>query len=116
MKIYEFFGDSAQENVWKNELAMFDFGMKKSQKISEVFWDKNTKTQSRKVLFSLRLCALAFLFKKVYLLFDNYTSPVVNVWLDTVLNVAELGEELLRNRSWLLAKDVALASLDVVYT
>ena len=49
-----------------------------------------------------------------FVLVDNDASPVVNIRLNAVLNVAELGEELLGNWSWLFAEDIALACLDVV--
>ena len=119
VKIYEFFGDYVRGNVKENRPS--DAGLLNgkisilSERLILGVWGENVKTQSRKVLFPLRLCALAF-YKIMSVLFYNDTSPVVNVWLDTVLNVTELGEELLRDRSWLLAKDIALACLDVVNT
>ena len=119
VKIYEFFGDYVRGNIKENRPC--DAGLLNGkisillEHLTLAVWGKNVKAQSRKVLFPLRLCALAF-YKIMSVLFYNDTSPVVNVRLDTVLNVTELGEELLRNRSWLLAKDIALACLDVVNT
>ena len=120
VKIYEFFGDYVRGNVKENRPS--DAGLLNgkisilSERLILGVWGENVKTQSRKVLVPSASLRLSVLLKLMSVLFYNDTSPVVNVRLDTVLNVAELGEELLRNRSRLIAEDIALASLDVIDT
>ena len=120
VKIYEFFGDYVRGNVKENRPS--DAGLLNgkisilSERLILGVWGENVKTQSRKVLVPSASLRLSVLLKLMSVLFYNDTSPVVNVRLDTVLNVAELGEELLRNRSRLIAEDIALACLDVVDT
>ena len=120
VKIYEFFGDYVRGNVKENRPS--DAGLLNgkisilSERLILGVWGENVKTQSRKVLVPSASLRLSVLLKLMSVLFYNDTSPVVNVRLDTVLNVAELCEELLRNRSRLIAEDIALASLDVIDT
>ena len=73
VKIYEFFGDCVRCFTWKVNRGDFP-----SRTILKVF--------------ALRLCDFAFINKSV--LVDNDASPVVDIWLYAVLDVAEFGEEL----------------------
>ena len=48
------------------------------------------------------------------ILFDDYSSPSVLVFCNTILDVAQMVEEFLRPRTRFVAEDVALACLHVV--
>ena len=48
------------------------------------------------------------------ILFDDYSSPSVLVFCNTILDVAQMVEEFLRPRTWFVAEGINLACVEVI--